>query len=393
MGPQALIPVRVLVSGMPVESWRAEFPAVTEEGRIHLNNCSAGPLPKRGLAARRECERVWIEAGNPWNTWLETVEEAKAKFAELINAQADEIAVLSCATQGLAQVASAFDYEEKHEVVVTDLEFPTVPQFWRAQGNRGAQVRVAPSPDGLRVPAETYADAMSEETLLVCSSHAYSFTGGLMDVRAVADAVHDRGGLLFLDAYQSAGVVPIDVEEMGVDMLVSGTLKFLLGGPGIAFLYVDREVANDLEPANLGWFGVEDIFGFETENPEYAEGARRFELGTPPAPAAYTASAGLDLILEVSVETIRERVVEHTSRLIDGAEREGFSVRTPRKDEHRGGVVNVQVADPERAAKALLSRQFNVSTRAGGVRFSPHYYNTSEEIDAAISALSDVADS
>lgn len=374
-----------------VEAWRAEFPAITEAGRVHLNNCSASPIPERGLAARRECERVWVEEGNPWGTWLEKVNEAKERFADLVNADADEVAVLSCATQALAQVASAFNYTDRNEVVTTNLEFPTVPQFWRAQEKRGARRRIAESPDGVRVPAETYANAMTDETQLVCSAHAYSFTGGLMDVAAVADAVHDRGGYLFLDAYQSVGVVPVDVKAMKVDLLVAGTLKFLLGGPGIAFLYVDREVAGDLEPANLGWFGVDDVFGFETEDPAYAPGARRFELGTPPAPNAYQASAGMSLIQEVGVETIRERVVEHTGRLIEGVEDRGFDVRTPREADRRGGVVNVQVDDPEDAAKTLLADGFNVSTRAGGVRLSPHFYNTESEIDAAVDALADAA--
>lgn len=371
-----------------IEEWRDAFPAITEEGRVHLNNCSASPLPECGREARRECERVWIEEANPWQTWLAKVDEAKSRFAALINADPDEIAVTSCATQALAQVASAFDYDDRDEVVTTDLEFPTVPQFWRAQQRRrGATLRVAKSPDGLRVPPEAYADELSDDTLLVSTAHAFSFTGGLMDPKAVADAVHDRGGYLFLDAYQSIGVVPIDVEAQDIDMLTAGTLKFLLGGPGIAFLYVDEDVVADLEPANLGWFGVDDIFGFETENPEYAAGARRFELGTPPAPNAYQASAGMSVIQEVGVETIRDRVVEHTRRLIEGAEERGFSVRTPREATHRGGVVNVQVEEPEVTAETLMEAGFNLSTRAGGVRLSPHFYTTRAEIDRVLDAL------
>lgn len=377
---------------MDVQPYREELPAVAEEGRIHLNNCSAAPIPQRGLDARRECERVWIEAGNPWGTWLEKVNEAKARFADLIGADDDEVAVVSCATEALARVASALEYDERDEVVTTDLEFPTVPQFWYAQGKRGAEVRFAESPDGLRVRAETYADAMSDDTLMVCSAHAYSFTGGLMDVRAVADEVHDRGGYLFLDAYQSAGVVPIDVDAMGVDMLTAGNLKFLCGGPGIAFLYVDRDLANELEPANMGWFGVDDIFGFETREPRFAEGARRFELGTPPAPNAYQAAAGMEFVTEFGVENVRERVVEHTAGLIEGVEERGFTVRTPLEAEHRGGVVNVQVADPEGAAEALMDRGFNVSTRAGGVRLSPHFYTIEAEIEQAVEAVAEVAE-
>lgn len=368
--------------------WREKFPAVASEGRVHLNNCSASPLPERGREARRECERVWIEEANPWETWLAKVDEAKERFADLINADADEIAVASSATQALAQAVSAFDYDDRNEVVTTDLEFPTVPQFWRAQERRrDARLRVVESPDGLRVPTSTYADAITDDTAMVCTSHAFSFTGGLMDPKAVADAVHDRGGYLFLDAYQSVGVVPIDVEKQDIDMLTAGTLKFLLGGPGIAFLYVDSELAAELEPANLGWFGVEDVFGFETEQPEYASGARRFELGTPPAPNAYQASAGMSIIQEVGVESIRDRVVEHTADLIEGAQERGFTVRTPRKDEHRGGVVNVQVQSPESVAEALMEDGFNLSTRAGGVRLSPHFYTTTDEIERALDAL------
>ncbi|SFL34788.1 Selenocysteine lyase/Cysteine desulfurase [Halogranum rubrum] len=372
---------------MPTEAWRAEFPALAEEGRTHLNNCSASPIPYRGLAARRECERVWVKSGNPWETWLAKVNQAKAQFAALINAEPEEIAVLSCATQAFAQVASALEYDERSDIVTSDLEYPTLPQFWRAQAKRGATLRVANSVDGTVVPTDRYEAELSEETLMVCGSHAYSFTGGLMDVEAVADAVHEVGGYLFLDAYQSVGVVPIDVKAQKIDMLVAGTLKFLLGGPGISFLYVDHDLANELEPFNMGWFGVDDIFDGETENPQFADGARRFELGTPPAPNAYQASAGMDLIEEVGVDTVRERVVEYTQQLIDGAIDRGYDVHSPVDPDQRGGVVNVQVETPERIESSLLDAGFNVSSRAGGIRLSPHFYNTPEEMDAVLDAI------
>lgn len=372
---------------MDIESWRASFPAIAEEGRVHLNNCSASPLPQRGIDARRECERVWVTEGNPWETWLGKVEEAKARFAGLINADPADIAVLSSATHAFAQVASALSYEERPGVVVSDLEFPTTPQFWGAQERRGADLGVADSPDGITVPASAYEAHIDDDTALVCTSHAYSFTGGLCPVEAVADAVHDAGGYLFLDAYQSLGVVPIDVTDQEIDMLVSGTLKFLLGGPGIAFLYVDPDVAAELEPTNLGWFGVDDVFGFETETPEYAPGGRRFEQGTPPATAAYQASAGMSVIEEVGVDRIRRRTRDHTSYLVTAARDRGFSVRTPTDPDRRGAVVNVQVADPAATEAALLDDGFNVSQRGGGVRLSPHFYNTAAELERAVDAI------
>lgn len=377
---------------MTVATYRAELPAVSEHDRIHLNNCSAAPLPKRAIEARRECEQVWMEAANPWDAWLDAVDEAKSSFAGLIGTDAENVAVFSCATAALAAVASAFDYDDRSEVVLSDLDFPTIPQFWAAQRQRGARRCWAESPDGVRVPTASYEGAMSDDTLMVCSGHAYSFTGGLMDVERVADAVHARGGYLFLDAYQSAGVVPIEVGTMGVDFLVSGTLKFLFGGPGIAFLYVDPRVAAELEPASRGWFGVAEVFEFDGREPEMAEGARRFQLGTPPATNAYTATAGLSFVTEFGVDRIRERVTEHTARLIDGVRARGFEVRTPREDSLRGGVVNVQVADPASAERDLVDEGFNLSTRAGGLRLSPHFYNTAEEIDRAIDAVSEVAE-
>lgn len=377
---------------MSVETFRAELPAVADHGRIHLNNCSASPIPERVIQARRDCEQVWIEAANPWDAWLERVDDARGRFADLIGTDPENVAVFSCATAALTTVASAFDYDDRSEVVISDLDFPTIPQFWAAQERRGVHRRWAESPDGTRVPTDRYEAAMNDDTLMVCSGHATSFTGGLMDVEAVADAVHDRGGYLFLDAYQSAGVVPIDVVTLGVDFLVSGTLKFLFGGPGIAFLYVDQEVADRLEPASRGWFAVDDVFGFETRDPAMADGARRFQLGTPPATNAYAAHAGLSFVAEFGVDRIRDRVLEHTARLIDGLDARDFEVKTPRDDALRGGVVNVQVADPEAAERALVDDGFCLSVRAGGLRLSPHFYNTAEEIDRAIEAVAEVAD-
>ncbi|USZ73678.1 aminotransferase class V-fold PLP-dependent enzyme [Natronosalvus halobius] len=376
---------------MSVNEWREQFPAITDAGRIPLNNCSASPIPQRALEARAECEQVWIEAGNPWPTWLAAVEAAKEQFAALINASPAEIAIVSSATDGLARFASALSYDDRADIVVGDLEFPTVPQFWYAQQKRGARLRVASSPDGIRVPETAYRKEISTDTLLVCTSHVCSFTGGMVDVSRLANLVHDVGGYFFLDAYQSIGTIPIDVKQQNIDALVSGTLKFLLGGPGIAFLYVAKDLARTLEPTNMGWFGVDDIFGFETESPTFAPNTRRFELGTPPATVAYQASAGMELIAEIGVERIRERTREHTNTLIEGALDRGFEVRTPIESSYRGSIVNVQVENAEEAVETMIDRGINVSARGGGIRLSPHYFNTTEDLLESLAVIDDVA--
>ena len=372
--------------------WRAEFPTIACETDVHLNHCMVSPLPQRGLDARRECERAWQTAHpHPWDEWYDSIDEARERFARLINASPDEIAVTPSVTQALARIASAIDFDGQKEILTTEMEFPSTWQLWEAQTrHRNARVRMAESRDGQRITTDAYADELTDDTVLVATSHAFSATGGLMDPKAVADLAHDRGAYLFLDAYQSTGVVPIDVKKQDIDMLATGTTKFLFGGPGVAFLYVDEEIIPELEPASLGWFSSEERF--EVEHPEYASDATRFQLGTPPITNTYQASAGMSVVEEVGVETIHERIVEHTGHLIRGAEERGFSVATPKADDLRTAIVNVEVDDYEAACENIVEDGFRVSyieSRVvdSGIRFSPHFYTTSAEIEAALDSL------
>lgn len=375
-----------------LDRWRSEFPMISERERVHLDNALVAPIPERGIEARREFERICIQVPHPWWEWRDAIAEAKERFAGLINASPEEIAVLTSVTQSIAQLTSAIEYEPGDEIVTTELEFPTLLQFWEAQRRRrDVEIKLAKSPNEEFVPVEAYADVITDDTRLVCTSHAFSATGGLMDPKPVADLVHDRGGYFVLDAYQSLGIVPIDVEKQDIDILVTGVLKFLFGGPGIAFMYVDGDLISEFEPPSMGWFSTD--YRFETESPEYAPDASRFQFGTPPIPNAYQASAGLSIIQEVGPETIYERVTEHTNHLIEGARRRGFDVSTPTDPDRRTGIVTIDVEDPEGVYETLSEDGFNVS-RLGddvgfvqGVRLSPHFYTTAEEIEAALDAV------
>jgi selenocysteine lyase/cysteine desulfurase len=375
-------------TSLDIERWRSRFPSISEEGIKHFDHAFTSPVPKRGLEARREAERVWIEEEKPWETWIDKVDEARERFADIIGADsADEIAIASNASQTFAQVASAFYYEDRDEVVHADLEFPTAIQFWDAQRrNCGATVKVAESPDGKRVPAEVYDEQITSDTALVSTSHAYSATGGLSNPDAIADLAHDRGAYFFLDAYQSVGVVPIDVEKQNIDMLCGGPFKFMWGGPGLVFLYVDNDIADDLQPANQGWFGSEERFAIERENIEFAEGAMRFELGTPPMTIAYEACAGMSLIQELGVERIQKRVDELTGQLIEGAEERGFDTLTPKNPEHRTAMVTVEVKNVEEAFEKLTDDGFNM-TKIAGLRLAPHFYTKESEVEAVLDAI------
>lgn len=381
---------------LDLERWRSEFPTISEEGRHHLDNSLVTPIPERGLEARREFEQVCIQEPHPWWEWRDKIAEAKGRFADIINADPEEIAVQTSVTQSMAQITSAIDYENGDEVVTTEMEFPTMLQFWDAQRRqRDVSVRLANTSDQQLISTDAFDDVINDDTRMVSTSHAFSATGGLMDPKAVADLVHDRDGYFLLDAYQSLGVVPIDVKKQDIDILVTGVLKFLFGSPGIAFMYVDSDIIPEFEPPSMGWFSAESRF--ETDDPEYSPDASRFQFGTPPIPNAYQSSAGLSIIQEVGPETIHDRVMEHTDHLIRGARERGYTVSTPEDPTKRSSIVTIDVENYEEAHEEIVEDGYNVS-RLGedvgyvqGIRVSPHFYTLPEEIEGVLDSIEEHA--
>jgi kynureninase len=204
----------------------------------------------------------------------------------------------------------------------------------------------------------------------------------------VCTIARERGALSFVDDYHGIGVIPLDLHDLGCDLYAAGTLKFLCGGPGCAFLYARRDLLPELEPAVTGWFAGEDPFGFDEGHLNYHPSARRLEHGTPPAPVFYIAQGGIDVIAEVGVERIRRRQWELQDRVIALADEAGLEVRTPRVRHERGGVVNVRVGqDAERICHALLARDVCTDHRGDGLRISPHFFNDEDDIDRCFEAL------
>jgi selenocysteine lyase/cysteine desulfurase len=247
-------------------------------------------------------------------------------------------------------------------------------------------VRVA-SDDGVTIDPARFAEVVDERTALLATSHAFFSTGAIQDLRALADIAHARGALLLVDAYQSAGQIPIDVRTDGVDILTTGPLKWLLGGPGLAYLYVRQELATTLTPTIAGWFGARDQFAFDIEHFEFREDARRFELGTPSLPSVHFALGGQEIVGEIGVPGIRERNRALTERLIARADEAGFRLRVAADPERRSAIVMVALDDPAEAVAHLASRDVIVDWRPGHVRISPHFYNTEDEVDLALDLL------
>ncbi len=367
--------------------WRAEFP-ITDR-LVYLNNCSLTPLPRRGRMAIERFAREWTElGGRAWyDHWVGEYEALRSDVARVLGADADEIAIEPNVSAGLVGIASAIDYTKRPKVVVADIDFPTDGHAFHAVAPRGARLELVRSPDRVRVPLELFERAVDERTAAVCTGHVYFTSGWIQDVRALAELCHRRGALLVVDAYQSIGAVPFDVHASGVDYLVGGTLKWLMGGPGIAFLYARRDVAAAARPSAVGWWGVADPFAFDIEHLRPGAGARRFEYGTPAVAAIYAARAGIALLEEIGIATVRERHVALSQRLVDGARSQGWAVRCPVDAGERTAIVTLEHPEPQRAVEALRERGVICDSRPSLIRLSPHHFNTTDEIDRALELL------
>jgi kynureninase len=315
--------------------------------------------------------------------------ELKRSFAGLAGCDRDELAITTNLSIALSTVASCVDFTgERRRIVLSELDFPTDGHVWLAQVPRGAELVWLRSEDGLTVPLEAYEAAIDERTALVMVNRVLYRSSALMDAKAVCAIASERGAKTFVDDYHGAGIVPLDLHDLGCDFYSAGVLKWLCGGPGLAFLYARRDVLPTLSPAVTGWFATAEPFSFDSQRLVFHESARRLEHGTPPAPVFFIAKGGLEIIAEVGVDRIRARQGELTERVMARADEAGLEVRTPRNPADRGGVVNVKVGgDAREICPALLGRDVCTDYRADGLRISPHFFTTEDEIDRCFAEL------
>jgi selenocysteine lyase/cysteine desulfurase len=367
-------------------AFRELFPIFDE--RVYLNSCSQGALGRPVEAALQEFMASWHRHGNPWELWCERMEELRAEFAALINAEPDEVAVTFSASTAVGAIASALDWSDRPRVVTSDLDFPTMGHVWLAQRARGAEVAYARA-EGDRLPLSAFAAEIDERTRIVATTHVCYRNGFKTDLAGLAELAHAHGAPLLVDAFQSLGTEPVDVKALGVDALVTGTLKYLLGTPGVALLYVRRELAERLRPTDTGWFGQADPFAYDVHRLDFAPGARRFQSGSPPVPTVYAALAAVRLLRQVGLDAVRDQVRALSDRFIAGAERRGLPLMTPREPDRRGPLVMVRCRDVQGLIERLAERGVLCSTRDGALRVSFHHYNLPEDVDALLAGLDD----
>jgi len=371
----------------PLARYRDEFPIFRE--RIYLNTCSLGALGERARRKVAEFLDLWQSRGAAawYDVWWAALGDLRTRYAAVIGAAPEEIALAPSISVAVSTVAEALDYAKRPKVVVTSLDFPTVAYQWLAKARRGIEVVVVESPDRVTVPVDAIARAVDDRTALVATSHVYFTSGAIQDIRSVAAVAHARGALCLVDAYQSVGQVPVDVRAAGVDFLTAGGLKWLLGGTGVVFLYVRAELARQLRPTTAGWFGHRQQFAFDPHALEFHDDARRFELGTPALAAIYAQLGGLEYIEEIGVPAIRSVTAALAEDLIARARAAGFAPKVAADPALRSAIVMLPVPDPAAAVRHLGEGGVVADARPGHVRLSPFFYNVQDDHVTALERL------
>lgn len=380
-----------MIPAYDIHAIRRTIPAL--ERLVPMNNCSQAPQTVVTRAAAEAYLDSWRHDVMDWDRWMQEVEAARASFARLIGAEANEIAIGSSVSQLTSSLASALRYDRgRDRVVVTEGEFPTVAQVWRAQEQMGARISWVPVREGV-IPMEGYPEALDEDTLLVSACQTYYQSGFKQDLPQIVRMAREVGALVYVDAYQSLGTEPLDVKALELDFLSSGALKFLMGIPGIAFLYVKPSVAETLEPRVTGWFGRENPFSFDPRDLSWAPGARRFDTGTPPILEAYVARAGMDLLLETGLDSIGAWTRELSRALVEGGSDRGLQLLgTPDPAQKAPTTAFLVPGDSHEVEARLRARGIVASARGPAIRLAPHFYSTLKDVEVSLTALQEILD-
>jgi kynureninase len=326
-----------------------------------------------------------------WATsWWELSRQVGDRIARLLGGEPGSVQIQPNASIGLATVASCFDFKtsKRNKVVTTALDFPSMEYIWDGQRQVGAQIDVVPSPDGISVPLESIVNAIDDQTSLVALSHTSYRSSYRVDAAAIVERAHARGALVLLDVYQSAGVVPLEAAAWKVDFLIGGTIKWLCGGPACGYLYVRPDLQHDLHPRLTGWVAHDSPFNFDHAPMRYARSVRRFAQGTPSIPALYSAIPGLDILESIGLEAVANESKRRTTRIIEFVKERGWELHTPSTYEQRGGSVMIGVDDGPTMVERLAEKRVFVDCRPhAGLRVSPHFFNTDEEVEEALAVL------
>jgi kynureninase len=372
--------------------WRDEFPILSRT--VYMISNSLGAMPRAAARSLSEYADTWATRGvRAWEErWWELAGELGSRIEAIIGAPAGSVSMHENVTTAEAVALSCIRPEgEKRTIVCTAMDFPSAVYLYKGQRDAGFDLRIVPGLDDLSVPADRIVAAIDERTAVVCLSHVLFRSSYIVDPAPVIEKAHAVGAMVVLDGYQSAGIIPVDVAQLNVDFFVGGCLKWLCGGPGNAFLYTAPWVKARTRPRFTGWLSRSAPFAFDIDAADVRDDGMAMMNGTPAIPAYYAALPGLDIIRQVGVARIRASSQGMTRRLLDLVDAAGFRSVASRDPERLAGTVAVDVPEAARVAKTLNARDFVVDYRPGvGIRLSPHFYNTMDEIDAIMAEITDI---
>jgi kynureninase len=380
------------LSGDALAVWRDEFP--TLEHCTYLVSHSLGAMPRRTAANLQEYTETWTRRGvRAWHEgWWEIGRTTGDLLAPILGVPRGSVSMHQNVTVAMGIIASCFRYDgERRKIVLTDLEFPTNMYLFEGFARYGAEIVYVASDSTIRNDLGRLLDAIDERTVLVPLSLVLFRSSCIQDAAAVIEKARQVGAHVILDVYQAAGTVPLNIGALEASFAVGGSVKWLCGGPGAGYLYVRPDLARTLEPGLIGWAAHAEPFSFATGPVVYADGAERFQSGTPNVPALYAARAGYEIVGAIGVPAIREKSLRLTRRIIDHATRAGYTINTPVEDSERGGAVILDVPNGEAVSNDLLRRNIIIDYRPdAGIRISPHFYNNEDDVDDAMKVLDDV---
>ena len=375
-----------------LEKWRDEFPILSRT--VYMINNSLGAMPRRTARNLAAYADAWATRGvRAWeDRWWEMAAEIGDHVATVIGAATGSVSMHeNVTTAHMVALSSHRPAGGRRRIVCTAMDFPSMVYLFRAQQANGFELRIVPAEHDLTIRTDRLIDAIDETTAIVAFSHVLFRTSYIMDATAIVARAHEVGAAVILDTYQSAGIIPVDVGSLGVDFAVGGCLKWLCGGPGNAFLYTRPDLVTRTRPAFTGWVSHPNPFAFDVDDEALRDDALHMMNGTPAIPAYYAALAGLDIVNDVGVDRIRAKSKRLTARLLARIEEDGFSSAASRDPERLAGTVAVDVPDAALVARTLKARDFIADYRPPvGVRISPHFYNTMDEVDAIMSEIESI---
>lgn len=364
---------------------RERFPILSH--KTYLNTCSYGALSIDVEASLKNYIATRNEQGADWDEWIGKLKAVRERLGRILNVPPHDLAITSSLSEAVNALSSALRFDgPRRKIVVTELDFPTTAQIWRAQAVRGAEIVTAAAPQG-RLDMQDFDRLVDDRTALISVPSVCYWNGATIDLPAIVELAHARGAAVLVDAFQSVGTYPFDALASGADFVAGGCTKYLIGGSGLGFLYVRDSMTAGLAPTRTGWFAQRDPNAMNAAAHEAAADARRFEAGTPSVASLYCAEAGLALLASLPAAAIWEQITSLTDQIKSEAQRAGLTLATPMERGAHGAMIAIRAVQDTDLVTQLSADGVILTSRAGNLRVSPHFYNNAADIDALFAAL------